>query len=181
MCERDRETEGDEDSLPYWPITSSLDHTTLSYLQSLTSLPLLLLDQGSLRAIAPAGAWRPVSATDHIYTQDSRLKTDPCETPISAAGRVCIISQRSSIPVFSHVTYFCLFTHVRPANHIVYTAGTSSSVKGQYTTWMPLRRSWRWRTTLWEAKLTWYLLSWTRRICLYSLELNFGFHGLRSI
>ena len=35
--ERDRPREGDKDRLLYWPITSSLEHTTLGYLQGITS------------------------------------------------------------------------------------------------------------------------------------------------
>ena len=64
MCKRERR--GDEDKLPYWPITSSLDYTTLCYLQGLTVLSLLLSSQGPLQAIAPLGTWWLVSMTDHI-------------------------------------------------------------------------------------------------------------------
>ena len=71
ICERDCEKEGNEDRLPYLPITpSSLDNTSLCNRKGLTYLPLLLPGQGELRAVAPPGACRPVSVTDV-----SRLKT----------------------------------------------------------------------------------------------------------
>ena len=52
-CERGRWTEGHKDRLLYWPLTSSFDHTTLCYLQCLTSsLPMrhtqLVLTKGRL-------------------------------------------------------------------------------------------------------------------------------------
>ena len=119
MCERDRETERDKDRLQYPPITSSsssFDHTTLCYIQGLTSLLLLLPDQGPLRAIAlyraPGGQF-PWLTISRPKTPDWRLT--PLRFPVSAVGLVYIISQRPRIPVISHVKCFRLFTQVHPA------------------------------------------------------------------
>ena len=51
VCER----QGNEGTLPYWPITSSLYRTTLCFLRSLTSLPFLLSGQRPLTIIALPG------------------------------------------------------------------------------------------------------------------------------
>ena len=135
VCVRDRKTEGDENRLPYWPIiSSSFDHITLCYLHGLTSLLLLLPSQWPLWADTSPGAWRPVSVIKRISTQDSRFKTDPCKTPCICC-RPCIYNFK--MPTYSGChprdVFPPIYTNV-PVNHIVYTAGTSGSVKGQLST-----------------------------------------------
>ena len=51
FCERDRGRQWDKDRLLYWPITSSLRHRTLCYLQD-PYLALLLLGRGTLPEVA---------------------------------------------------------------------------------------------------------------------------------
>ena len=97
MYQRDRETEGDKDRLSHWPIfsSSSLEHITLCYLQGLTSLLLLLPGQGPLWVVVPLGTRWP-SFCDwpcrNPRPPDWRLASP--RLPISAVGRVYIISQR---------------------------------------------------------------------------------------
>ena len=131
MCEKDRDTEGDEDRLPYWPIASvsSLDYIMICYLQAFSSLLLLVLGHRPMRTVAPLGPGRSVSATDRIKTQDSRRKTP----------HICCGTSRYNFTTPTHSN--CHLRDVLPliytgasCYHIVYTAVTSGSVKGQYAT-----------------------------------------------
>ena len=131
MCERDRETKKDEDRLPYWLITSSLDHTTC-YL-CLFCVPA----RGHYGPLTnrPPGGQSPWLTLSRYKTSDWRLP--PCKTTHICYGP-CIYN-------FTTFNYSgCHSRDVLPliyrgvsCNRIVYTAGTSDSVKGQYATMPP--------------------------------------------
>ena len=96
----------------------------LCYLQALTSLSLLLPCQGPLQAITPQDTW----------SLGSRVNTDLCKTPHIFCGP-CIFN--FTMPTYSgcHPHDVLLLIYTRASyNHIVNTARTSRSVKGQYAT-----------------------------------------------
>ena len=120
MCKRDKGAEGYEDTLPYWPIiSSSLDHTTLCYLQDLTSLLFCFPARGHSW---PLPHWTPDSQS--LLLTVSRPKSPdwdwlPARLSISAVGHVYIFYQCSRILVVIHVTYFLFFTMVHPATTLL--------------------------------------------------------------
>ena len=127
---------GDEDTLRtwtllYWPITSSsLDDTTL------LSSGLYIFASSAPQPRATAGHCLSgcLAARLHDLMTISRLKTVPWLPYICCA--LCIYN--FTTPIYSGCPPCVMlplnYTGVS-CNHIVYTAGTSGSVKGQYATY----------------------------------------------
>ena len=137
MCERHRQTktEGDEWRLPHWPITSSLGHTTLCYLQGplwhfsaeveeSTRSPLCALDQSGVSSHSLA-----LSATDHISFLPKR-ETNRLRLTLSVSHMgICIYHNTQTFP-FNHVTASAFFHRCVLCRESL----IDGSDKGQYAT-----------------------------------------------
>ena len=103
-----------------------------------------MLSSGSYISTSSASRTRAIAGrsstdfmTNHIETQNSRLKTDPCKIPYICC---CPCIYNITMPTYSG----CHSRDVHPLiytgasnNHIVYTAGTSGSVKESVITITP--------------------------------------------
>ena len=116
----DGRTEGDKDKLIYWIITSSLDHSTLCYLQDSTSrcfstelLTRMLCGSPLLQAFSGTASWH-------------WLKLPPADPVDADPYRICI--HRFITPTTSDQPrdWFCLFTMVLPVQEKLWLKACSS-------------------------------------------------------
>ena len=134
MYEKDRETEGDPlfllllllHLLLLLLLLLLLVHNTMSFLQGLTSLPLLLPDQVS----GDQG-----SGDQFLWLTVSRPKTSDWRLSHAKLWAVYIEFHYANVFLLSTTWRLSLFFHIgRFWNHILYTTGISGSIKSQYPT-----------------------------------------------
>ena len=147
----EKQRQGSENSLSYWPITSSLDHITLCNLQGLkSSLPTSVLN----RSAPGEGAWPSAATALNLPTRLTAARWHWLTTTISRGHPHISFCNTHTFPI-NHVTASAYFHR-----YVLYRESLiDGSIKSQYATLAldSLRSQWVW---LW---CNGYRMNWTRR------------------